>query len=193
MRRWVAPLPQPLQVVRAFDPPALRWDAGHRGVDLKGGVGATVRAAGAGRISYAGLLAGRGVVVVVHGDLRTTYEPVAAAVKVGQTVAPGDPIGALDSGHDPWRPSSGVLHWGLVRGQTYLDPLTLLSGVRPVRLLPWWGLTPAGPPPTVAARTAPPAPPQPAVDLGSRLPIGVSLAVGAAAAVVAAAVSRRPP
>jgi hypothetical protein len=31
------------------------------------------------------------------------------------------------------------LHWGLVRGETYLDPLTLV-GRGPVRLVPWAGL-----------------------------------------------------
>ena len=135
---WTAPLPQPVRVVRGFDPPAARWSAGHRGVDLTAPIRSTVSAAGAGRISYAARLAGRGVVVVVHGDLRTTYEPVTASVKVGQLVATGEPIGFLDKGHDPARAASGVLHWGLLRGETYLDPMSLLPTRRPVRLLPHW-------------------------------------------------------
>src|SRR5438067_12619452 len=74
-------------VDRRFEPPASAWGAGHRGVDLRGADGQPVLAAGAGRVSYAGLLAGRGVVAVTHdGGLRTTSEPVTATVRVGQLV-----------------------------------------------------------------------------------------------------------
>ena len=135
---WTAPLPPPVQVLRGFDPPAVRWSSGHRGVDLSAPVNAVVRSAGDGRIAYAARLAGRGVVVVVHGELRTTYEPVTASVGVGQQVAAGDSIGVLAAGHDPSRGASGVLHWGLRRGETYLDPMALLRTKRPVRLLPRW-------------------------------------------------------
>lgn len=133
----VSPVGEPVRVVRPFRPPAVRWGAGHRGVDLAAGVGSVVRASGAGRVSFAGRLAGRGVVVVVHGVLRTTYEPVTATVRVGDRVAAGAPIGQLDAGHDPARPGVGLLHWGLLRGRSYLDPMSLLRG-RPVRLLPHW-------------------------------------------------------
>ena len=75
-------------VTRPFAPPPHRYGAGHRGVDLLTAPGAPVRAAGAGRVSYAGLLAGRGVMVVVHGALRTTYEPVTAAVGLGACLSP---------------------------------------------------------------------------------------------------------
>lgn len=127
----VAPVDGPVR--RAFDPPAQRWLAGHRGVDLLSSVGARVRAALAGRISYAGELAGRGVVVVTHGALRTTYEPVTAGVSVGEQVATGQVIGTLQSGHSC--PGGTCLHWGLRRGEQYLDPLSLLDP-GPLRLLP---------------------------------------------------------
>ena len=127
---WVWPVDG--TVVRPFEPPATRYGPGHRGVDLAAAVGTPVRAAGAGRVSYAGLLAGRGVVVVVHGALRTTYEPVAASVRVGQAVPAGAVLGRLTSGgHCP----DGCLHWGLLRGATYLDPLQLVRR-GPSRLLP---------------------------------------------------------
>ncbi|MBC7373849.1 MAG: M23 family peptidase, partial [Frankiales bacterium] len=70
---WGWPVAGAREVGRPFAPPASRYSAGHRGVDLPAPAGTAVRAAGAGRVSYAGLLAGRGVVVVVHGTLRTTY------------------------------------------------------------------------------------------------------------------------
>ncbi len=111
-----------------------RYAAGHRGVDLAGAPGQRVFAAEAGRVTYAGLLAGRGVVVVSHGSTRTTYEPVHARVHVGATVRAGDVLGTLERFGSHCAPAS-CLHWGLIRGDTYLDPLTLL-GAGPVRLLP---------------------------------------------------------
>ena len=129
---WVWPVSGTREVLRPFAPPAERYAAGHRGVDLAAGPGRVVAAA-AGRISYAGPLAGRGVVVVVHGDLRTTYEPVAASVHVGQQVQAGDLLGALEGHHAGCAQS--CLHWGLLRGQTYLNPLSLVHR-GPSRLLP---------------------------------------------------------
>ena len=131
---WVWPVDGPRAVGRPFAPPASRYGSGHRGADLVSTPGALVRAAGAGRVSYAGLLAGRGVVVVVHGALRTTYEPVTAAVRVGSEVAGGQALGRLESGH-PACPAPACLHWGLRRGEDYLDPVRLVRA-GPVRLLP---------------------------------------------------------
>jgi Peptidase family M23 len=142
---WTWPVGSPASppsVTRPFAPPDRPWLAGHRGVDLEADVGSTVRSAGAGVVLYAGRIAGRGVVAVVHGDLRTTYEPVTAAVSVGMRVAAGEAIGRLESpGHCV---PTACLHWGLLRGDTYLDPLSLLSG-GPVRLLPLGGAALAGP------------------------------------------------
>jgi hypothetical protein len=88
----------------------------------------------AGTVTFAGTLAGRGVVVVDHGATRTTYEPVEPVVAVGATLAAGETIGTLQSGLSHCFPRT-CLHWGLLRGEVYLDPLSLL-GVAPVRLLP---------------------------------------------------------
>lgn len=135
---WVAPLSGPLVVTRAFDPPATAYGPGHRGVDLAGQAGEPVRSAGAGTVVYAGPLAGRGVVSVQHADdLRTTYEPVSASVSAGMAVAMGQVVGSLQAGHDGC-PVAACLHWGLRRGEVYLDPLTLLTA-GPVRLLPRYG------------------------------------------------------
>jgi murein DD-endopeptidase MepM/ murein hydrolase activator NlpD len=94
-----------------------------------------VRTAGAGTVAFAGRVAGRGVISVAHADgLRTTYEPVTAAVAAGDAIAGGVPIGTLEPGH-PGCPAAACLHWGLRRGGLYLDPLALL-GLGRVRLLP---------------------------------------------------------
>jgi len=143
--------PRP-EVMADFDPPLDPWGSGHRGVDLLGSAGQAVLAALPGRVSFAGMLAGRGVVVVSHGSTRTTYEPVSADVSVGQSVTAGDRLGRLETFGSHCFPSV-CLHWGWLRGKTYLDPLDLVGG-GPVRLLPLWRDTPLRP----LVRTTPGAP-----------------------------------
>ncbi|MEH3157373.1 MAG: peptidoglycan DD-metalloendopeptidase family protein [Gordonia paraffinivorans] len=128
-------LPRPV-VSRGFDPPAQRWLTGHRGVDLVGG--GAVLAAGAGTVRFAGAVADKQVVSILHADgIVTTYEPVEPVVTVGAVVARGSPIGTLLPGHPGC--ATPCLHWGARRGTgrsaTYLDPRALVGAVR-VRLLP---------------------------------------------------------
>ncbi|MET7969954.1 M23 family metallopeptidase [Micromonospora sp. NPDC005305] len=131
--RW--PLAGTPRVTRRFAPPPEPWLPGHRGVDLAATPGAQVRSAGAGVVLFAGTVAGRPVVTVGHADgLRTTYEPVLPGPAAGARVAAGTPIGLLSAGH-PGCVAAACLHWGLRRGEEYLDPLALL-GLGPVRLLP---------------------------------------------------------
>jgi murein DD-endopeptidase MepM/ murein hydrolase activator NlpD len=132
----VWPLAPAPDVVAGVDPPSSPWGAGHRGVDLLGSVGQRVRSALPGTVSFAGRIAGRGVVVVTHGDTRTTYEPVTATREVGSVVAGDSPIGRLELAGSHCFPRA-CLHWGWRRGETYLDPLALV-GAGPVRLLPLW-------------------------------------------------------
>lgn len=126
--------PQP-PVVHPFDAPPQPWAAGHRGVDLQGRTGQPVLAAGAGRVSFSGVIAGRGVVAIQHADgRRTTYEPVDDRDPEGTVEQRGDRIGSLAAGgHCGATP---CLHWGLLVGKdAYRDPLTLVQERR-VRLLP---------------------------------------------------------
>lgn len=134
-KQWGWPM-NPAQLSSGFDRPAQNWLPGHRGVDLVGQSGDKVLAAGNGVITFAGLVAGKGVVVIKHGTLRTTYEPVTAAVTLGSRVRVGDVIGTLSPGesHCATQTSVSCLHWGLVRGETYLNPLSLVQ--KRVRLLP---------------------------------------------------------
>jgi murein DD-endopeptidase MepM/ murein hydrolase activator NlpD len=95
-----------------------------------------VLAAGGGTVIFAGELAGRGVVSVLHADgLRTTYEPVTPQVAQGAVVRRGQVLGELQAGHAGC-PEAACLHWGLRRGDTYLDPLRLI-GRWEIRLKPW--------------------------------------------------------
>ena len=123
-----------LEVVRGFDDVG-RYDPGHRGVDLRAS-GAVVAAA-TGTVTFAGQVAGRGVVTVLHADgVRTSYEPVTPSVMTGDPVAPGAVIGAVHGTHGAFPPGT-VLHWGARVGDRYVDPLSLLAPLGPVRLLPW--------------------------------------------------------
>jgi murein DD-endopeptidase MepM/ murein hydrolase activator NlpD len=132
--RWWPPV-APLVVARPFDLPEHDWLSGHRGVDLRAAPGARVRAVRAGVVTFAADLAGRGVVVVDHGGLRTTYEPVDADVSAGDRVAAGEVLGAVGTGTGHCG-SGRCLHLGLRRGRTYLDPMLLLVRTT-TRLRPW--------------------------------------------------------
>ncbi|HEX7105905.1 MAG TPA: M23 family metallopeptidase [Acidothermaceae bacterium] len=134
---FVAPLPAPLTVLRGFEPPAQPWLPGNRGVDLAAATGQPVVAAADGLVVYAGLLAGRGVVSISHGAVRTTYEPVDPIVSRGETVRRGELIGRVSATADGCGPPGSCLHWGAIRGDAYVDPLSLIAPPE-VRLLPIW-------------------------------------------------------
>ncbi|MFJ3661323.1 peptidoglycan DD-metalloendopeptidase family protein [Streptomyces sp. NPDC090119] len=131
-------------VLRGWEPPATVYAAGHRGVDLAAAPGAPVRAVAAGRVSFAGRVAGRGVVAVALAGttLRTTYEPVRAEVRTGAEVGAGEVVGTVEGAgsHCP----RTCVHWGLLDGEAYLNPLDLLPpwllGRGPSRLLPVLGV-----------------------------------------------------
>jgi murein DD-endopeptidase MepM/ murein hydrolase activator NlpD len=135
---YAAPLPEPLQVLRGFAPPATRYGPGHLGVDLRADTGAVVRSAGPGVVRFAGTVAGRGVVVVAHPQgVTTEYEPVRPMVRTGARVRAGTPVGILHGRHTGC--PGGCLHWGARRDDRYIDPLDLLRPLGPVVLLPWTG------------------------------------------------------
>ncbi|MCK0175098.1 MULTISPECIES: M23 family metallopeptidase [Mycobacteriaceae] len=126
-------------VMRIFDPPAVKWQSGHRGVDLAARESQIVHAARAGTVVFAGQLAGRPLVSVAHpGGLRTTYEPVSPAVRAGQQVGAGAVLGAVMSGHAGCG-AAACLHWGAMWGPSsradYVDPLGLLDETE-IRLKP---------------------------------------------------------
>ncbi|MFD5495393.1 M23 family metallopeptidase [Streptomyces sp. NPDC001812] len=134
------------RVLRGWEPPETRYGRGHRGVDLAAAPGTPVRAVAAGRVSYAGRVAGRGVVSVeLSGTgappLRTTYEPVLPSVEEGTEVAPGEVIGTVAATGSHC--TAPCLHWGLLRADLYLNPLDLLPPHLlggPSRLLPVLGV-----------------------------------------------------
>lgn len=118
---WEWPIVGP--VVRAFERPATPWGPGHRGIDVQSVEGAVVRAPVAGRVTFAGDVAGRGVVVLrTLEDEDITLEPVEPTVVRKDVVAAGDPVGLIVGVHE----GIVALHLGIrVRGE-YVDPLPYL-------------------------------------------------------------------
>ena len=102
-------------------------------MDLQAPVGAPVRSAVAGVVVVAGQVATNRVVVILMPDgRRLTHMPVEPSVQVGDVVHAGQVIGhVLPNTHC----QTSCLHWGLIRGETYLDPLSFV-GRAPVVLLP---------------------------------------------------------
>jgi len=139
---WAWPLDD-RRVSGQFDLPDTEYSAGHRGVDLPGRVGEPVRAVARGRVSFAGAVAGVGVVTVDHGRERSTYQPVEPKVKRGDSVAAGDVVGKLrDSGSHC---AIACLHLGRLQSESYLDPLDRLASESHVRLVDPDGPLPAPP------------------------------------------------
>jgi len=134
-------VPVAAPVVDPFRAPACEWCPGNRGLQYGAAPGTVVRAAAAGVVSFAGVVAGTRYVVVDHaaGGLRATYGDLAVSdLAVGDVVAAGAVVGRVgDHG----------LHFGLRRGETYVDPAPLLGRLveRP-RLVPTDG-TPRRPAP----------------------------------------------
>lgn len=134
---WSPPVAGP--IVRAYAPPPAPYAPGHRGIDFAAAPGTTVRAVGGGVVVFAGQVGGTLHVVVDHGDGVRTGVSFLAAVSVspGQAVRRGDPVGTAGGageGHAP-----GVVHLGLRRGETYLDPALLFGApdlAATVRLVP---------------------------------------------------------
>jgi hypothetical protein len=149
-RPWLIP-PVDAPVGRRFQAPAVDWGPGHRGIDylLPGAAPVAVRAAAAGRVRFAGSVAGVNAVTIEHaGDMETTYTNLLDIdVDEGQYVLQGSWIGHTRVAHE------GVagLHFGVKINGAYVDPEAQLGPLdtagaiylAPVtgawaREYPWW-------------------------------------------------------
>ncbi|GAB3274504.1 hypothetical protein GCM10027449_12890 [Sinomonas notoginsengisoli] len=141
---WTWPLEPRPAVVRPFDAPKRPWLSGHRGVDLDAEPGSPVLSPQAGTVVFSGWVVDRPVVTVDHENgLRSSFEPVSALLPVGAAATKGEPIGSLappplgaDASHCG---TARCLHWGVRRGEDYVDPLAFIEDRRPSVLLPWSG------------------------------------------------------
>lgn len=131
---------EPFLALRLFDRPETPWGPGHRGIDVLADIGQTIMAPGDGIVSFAGTVVDRGVVCLEHkGGWVSCFEPVAATVEVGDRVAVGSPVGSLTDEPGHCHPDT-CLHWGVRFGGDYINPLDVLAGFGPVRLLPLPGV-----------------------------------------------------
>jgi murein DD-endopeptidase MepM/ murein hydrolase activator NlpD len=130
---WTWPTEPPITVVAPFRAPATPYAAGHRGVDLSAGAGQSVLAPAAGVVSFAGMVAGRPVVSLDHGDgIVSSMEPVSTELSAGEAVAEGAPVGTVgEGGH-----CDGCIHLGVRVDGEYVSPMLFLGGVPRAVLLP---------------------------------------------------------
>ena len=129
-------------VVRGFDARAGPFGPGHRGIDIAAPVGATVRAPAAGRIVFAGPVAGTTwISLLVAPGVRVTLGPLLDPVRAGR-VASRAPLGRVGPGHGAGptdRARSGrevTLHLGVRVDGVYVDPLAYLIDRPRPRLAP---------------------------------------------------------
>ncbi len=132
---WSWPLDPRPAVLRPFDPPPKPWLSGHRGVDLAAAsAGAPVTAPAAGTVSFVGVVVDRPVITIDHGNgLRSSFEPVESRLTAGAFVPDGGLLGTVLPGHCGPVP---CVHWGVRRGEEYLNPLAFVMDLRPSILLP---------------------------------------------------------
>jgi hypothetical protein len=135
-------------VVRGFDARAGPYGPGHRGIDISAPVGATVRAPAAGRVGFAGPVAGTTwVSLVVAPGVRVTLGPLLDPVTAGR-VPSRAPLGRVGPGHraaptDGAGPAAGAgsglgatLHLSVRVDGVYVDPLAYLIDRPRPRLAP---------------------------------------------------------
>lgn len=134
---WDWPVGERPDVLREFDLPPEPWLSGHRGVDLAASAGdAKIRAPADGTVSFVGWVVDRPVLTIAHsGGLRSSFESVRSELSKGDTVSQGDVIGKLS---EPAHcgPGAECVHWGVRRGETYINPLQFVTDLRPSVLLP---------------------------------------------------------
>ncbi len=134
--RWLPPIASGLDILARFEAPTHEYGPGHRGLDLAAQPGASVSAPAGGVVTFAGRVAGRGV-VSVRVDERITYslEPVDAdqtEPSKGDRVGLGAKLGTVgEGGHCV----EACVHLGVRVDNIYVDPARYFF-TRPV-LLPW--------------------------------------------------------
>lgn len=116
-------------VVDPFRAPAQRWSAGNRGLEYGVRGGEPVQAVGAGTVIFAGSVAGRLAVTVLHPDGRRSSLTGLAVllVRAGDRVDRSTLLGLAAPG----------LHLGVREGERYVDPALLFTErPRHARLVP---------------------------------------------------------
>ncbi len=140
---WIQPVEA--DVADPFRPPEGNYSAGNRGIEYATTGGETVVAVAAGTVGFVGVVGNQRFVVVNHdAGLRSTYAYVEQAlVTRGQQVEAGDEVAVAGPG----------FHLTARLGDIYIDPMLLVSGVRPTPRLTESAL-PTRPPPEDLGHTS---------------------------------------
>src|SRR5215213_8435111 len=115
----------------AFDPAHPYAGGQHRGIDVAGGDGSTVRAPATGAVAFAGRVPANGLAVTIEtadGWSVTLVHLGSIAVTKGATVAEGDGVGTIGASGES-EVNVPHVHLGVRRTadpQGYVDPLVLL-------------------------------------------------------------------
>jgi Peptidase family M23 len=118
-------------VVRGFDARAGPYGAGHRGIDIATAMGELVRAPAAGRVVFAGPVAGTTWVSLrIAPGVVATVGPVLDPAARRSLVRARSPIGRVGPGH------GATLHLGVRVDGVYVDPLPYLLDRPRARLAP---------------------------------------------------------
>lgn len=132
---WHWPVAPPIVVAAPFRAPATPYAAGHRGIDLATSPGEVVTAPADGVVSFAGMVAGRPVLAIDHGDgVVSSLEPVAAEVGAGDRVVRGQRVGTVAAGGHC---GEACVHLGARVDGDYVSPHRFLGGLPRAVLLPW--------------------------------------------------------
>ena len=92
---WAWPIGPDHDVVRFFEAPVHAYGPGHRGIDIVGST-LVVHAVESGTVTFAGTVAGKPVVAILHDSgLTSTYEPVLASVAKGDAVSRGQVLSLI--------------------------------------------------------------------------------------------------
>src|SRR3954471_24198011 len=128
---WTWPTDGVVLQLFAFDEAYPYASGQHRGIDVGGADGATVRAPAAGVVTFAGSVPSSGRTVTIEtadGWSVTLVHLGSIAVTKGATVAEGDGVGTIGQSGEP-EVNAPYVHLGVRRTaepQGYVDPLVLL-------------------------------------------------------------------
>lgn len=130
---WLPPLGAPMRVSNHFSLPGGPYQAGHRGLDLPGSVGQTIRSPSSGTVTFVGWVVDRPVLSLrIDENTVASFEPVESELSIGDRVLRGAALGEIAAGGHC---SERCLHLGVRVNDEYVNPLRYLRP-RPV-LLPW--------------------------------------------------------
>jgi murein DD-endopeptidase MepM/ murein hydrolase activator NlpD len=135
----VPPLWMPVTgpLVRGFDARAGPYGPGHRGIDIAAPVGELVGAPAAGRVVFAGPVAGvTWVTLEVAPGVLVTLGPLLDPVATATRVRSRAPVGRIGPGHAATPAAPAALHLSVRVDGVYVDPLVYLVDRPRPRLVP---------------------------------------------------------